>query len=333
MVQRALTLAYPLAMIAAVVFAPSTGIGQANTQEWVEIGSSRDSVQFIDLGSIRQRQNKPTGWILTYLSKPDIVHGQLVGYTVALYQADCEEDSIGQKSGTDYARSGEAIFSYDLGFEALKPVVPGSNGESMLNAICRRDRNFIGPTEAQVTQRLNLNKLRNADGTALLPDGEWAMSSDGQFYQVVNKIWTAAPRPNPSTAAVAPPTGSKGFDKELRLIELTSNGWVYDDGARRPVSSSEIELRGIAWIDVGEVRRRFLKRDGRYFNEIPPIEDGFEEGDTERFGEFVGEFNGSRFVPISAFKGISSALEDAMRTMPPVNRPLASRPASKQKKR
>jgi hypothetical protein len=334
MIRRAFTLACPLAIIGAVVFAPNIGLGQVNSQEWVEIGSARDRLLFVDLGSMRQRQNKPTGWILTYHATPDFVRGRSIAYRAELYQADCGEDSIGSRNGTNYARGGEVVETFDLGYADLNPVVPGSLGESILNAICRRDQSIFGPTQNQVTQRLNLRKHRNADGTALLPDGEWAVSSDGQFYQVVNRIWTGTIRPNLSDAAVAPPIGLKRFAKGFRFIELTSDGWVYDDERRRPVPTSELELSGVAWIDVDGVESGFLIREGRYFNRIHHIGSGFEEGDVEIFGGVFFKFNGSQFVRnFGSFPSISSALEYARQVMPPVNRPPANRPASKQKKR
>jgi hypothetical protein len=318
-----------LATIIIAGFPPTVATSQRNTQEWVEIASTSDVILFMDLGSRRQRQNNPTGWILTYNAGQETVRGKAVGYRVQLYESNCSEDSIGLQSDIAYGRNGNVVDTYESGFVTARPVVPGSLGESILNAICLRDPKLIGPSEAQVAQRLSQRKLINSDGTALFPNGAWAMSTNGQFYQVVNNMWAATERPTLSDAAVSVPLGLMRVSKAGKRIQFTSTGWVYDEVQRRPVPVSELEPDGFAWTEGRGVQKSFIIEGGRYFNHIHPSDRGFERGDVERFGEFLGEFNGIRFVPLTGvFADVSSALSSARRTMPTV-----TRPAQKQRKR
>jgi hypothetical protein len=322
MTRRAPIRTFAFAIVTTVLLLPNHSIGQVTNQRWVQIGSTNNDVYFVDLSSMRQRQNRATGWLLTYHAQPEIVRGTQAVYRVERYEANCDDDTVGLRSEIRYNGSGEVLDNHEVRSVDLTSAAPGTFGEKVMVTICGRDQSVSGPTEAQVIQRLNLRRLRNPDGTALLPNGAWAVStrlaksSDFQFYQVANRMWTPRPSPDLSDAAVSPPIGLYSSSKSFREIQLTLSGWVYTNAERRPVPDREIDVNGGAWTVVDGVKRYYLIQGGKYFNRIRPSENGFVEGEIEEFRDFVGIFRDGRFVPMSkSFTSISDALNSATRTM------------------
>jgi hypothetical protein len=321
--------------ICGFVFLPSHGQSQSNGPKWFRISNTDSDITFLDLDSRRTRLGLHSGWTLRHEANGQRGRVGTNAYTLVLYVGDCENETLGVKSFSDYTRSGEVSLTGTEPYAEMLSVAPGTVAQSILSAICGTHPQLVPPTVSQIRQRVNEKRLQFENGNATLPNGSWAVDANGTFFKVVDNKWVEMVPKELPLAAVNPPVETFRILSSGRLATLSVDGyWKYDDAPQLRVSPDELRKPGFAIsVDSSGLRVPYQAINGDYFRAKYSPNFSFQTGDEESFGEFEGRFDGANFVPSPTYLGTAAAIEYAQSEMPYVNRMPSPRPKGRAKRR
>ena len=112
--------------------------------EWVLASKSNENITYVDINSISQvREYAYThykkAWFKQVIYNDISKDGMTVGdYTMSLDWFDCSGDSSGTKQIVSYKKNGQIVpnSSRSRSYVNMTDVIPGTVGESMLQAVC-----------------------------------------------------------------------------------------------------------------------------------------------------------------------------------------------------
>lgn len=112
--------------------------------EWVIASKSNEYVTYLDINSISQVKEYSytqfkKAWFKQVIYNDLSKDGMSVGdYTMTLDWLDCAGNSSGTKQSVSYKKNGEVIpnSSRSTSYVNMTEVIPGTVGESMLEAVC-----------------------------------------------------------------------------------------------------------------------------------------------------------------------------------------------------
>lgn len=109
--------------------------GKASGPRWANIGSSNNTLYFIDANSIVRSGSRSEAWFKTL--EPTPVADPKVSYGMALTAFDCTKKVSALKSMTLYGRDGttDTVTHKDEELQ-FTPLIPDSMGEAELQAAC-----------------------------------------------------------------------------------------------------------------------------------------------------------------------------------------------------
>lgn len=110
--------------------------------DWLEMGRTGEYNYFINVPSVKNINvyGKPMiqAWIKMVIYNDITKDGLTVGdYSLLLYQINCQDETIGLKSSTDYKNNGKTLGrSFDKTYVEMKDVIPNSIGQGILSYGC-----------------------------------------------------------------------------------------------------------------------------------------------------------------------------------------------------
>lgn len=132
---RSLFLVGAFSIVSSVGFAAS---------DWKVVATSNEHVYGVDLNSIAKVSEYPyqkyhKAWVKSVIVNDLTKDGMTVGdYNMILEWVDCSSRTLGNKSQISYKQNGTVIpnAGRSMGYVKMEDVIPGTIGESILDAIC-----------------------------------------------------------------------------------------------------------------------------------------------------------------------------------------------------
>ena len=120
-------------------------IGAFAVPQWIIASKSNESITYLDLNYISQvtdysYSHYKKAWFKHVIYNDISKDGKTVGdYTMSLDWINCSGNSSGTKQIISYKKNGQIIpnSSRSRSYVNMEEVIPGTVGESMLDAVCK----------------------------------------------------------------------------------------------------------------------------------------------------------------------------------------------------